>query len=739
MSHIDSLKSLHPGLQKIIYEKGWKKGLSEIQLKAIQVILEGHDCIIEAPTAGGKTEAVFFPALTKVAAKKKNSVQILYLAPLRALLNNIEKRVIEYSIACGLHCFKWHGDVDQKGKINEIKNPSQVLLTTPESLEAILLRKAGWEKFFSDLEIVIIDEAHNFAFSDRGGHLITLLERLEKTLDIHFQRIALTATVGNPGELLQWFAGSNRGPGKRVYSTSGSKKEKDFLVQFFDKTLDKDTTPEYMSHIRQFKTLYKLLPNKKTIIFGKSRKHTEELAAAVLKMNEISRSKNPVRVRTHHSSVSKYYREEAEKLIQIASESGLQAIISTSTLELGIDIGELDQIIQIGILTSSSAFLQRVGRTGRREGKKQFFRGLCNDRKDLVLLTAVINLGLKGISESLKLSKKSYHLLAHQLICLSLQKNGIGIDEAWDILSGAYCFSGISKYKFCELTQAMIRQEYLRDVDSVMVIGEVGEKNFLGANWQRLFATFDSASMYDVVEGKNQVGTLDSAFVEALSVPFLFVLGGILWEAEKVDVKTMQVFSRKTNYGDAPRWITFGGGDVPLETAKEAGRILFGEGFLKFLDEEGRTGIEAERNEHIGIHWDDSKWVVNVSDSGIAQIWTFAGDKINRTLALLVRSEGIGQAVSSYKNVEIESDIDNRDILSERIFALLERVKKMDLSQLEILEEKISKLLRRSAFSKFTKCLPDNLWLEAMAERTLDIKSLINELLDKKMEDSNLG
>ncbi len=737
MSHIDSLKSLHPGLQKIIYEKGWKKGLSEIQLKAIPVILEGHDCIIEAPTAGGKTEAVFFPALTRVAADKKNSVQILYLAPLRALLNNIEKRVIEYSIACGLHCFKWHGDVDQKEKINEIKNPSQVLLTTPESLEAILLRKAGWEKFFSDLEIVIIDEAHNFAFSDRGGHLITLLERLEKTLDIRFQRIALTATVGNPGELLQWFAGSNREPGKRVYSTSGSKKEKDFLVQFFDKTFDNDTTPECMSYFRRFNTLYNLLPNKKTIIFGRSRKNTEELAAAVLKMNEKSLFKNPVKVRTHHSSVSKYYREEAEKLIQVASEPGLQAIISTSTLELGIDIGELDQIIQIGTLTSSSAFLQRVGRTGRREGKKQFFRGLCTDREDLVLLTAVVNLGLKCISESLKLSKKSYHLLAHQLICLSLQKNGIGIDEAWDILSGAYCFSDISKYKFCELTQAMIRKEYFRDVDGLLVIGEVGEKNFLGANWQRLFATFDSASMYDVLDGRNHVGTLDSAFVEALTVPFLFVLGGIVWEAEKVDAKTRQVIARRTKFGDAPRWVSFAGGDVPMETAKETGRLLFEKGFPEFLDDEGREGIEAERNEHIRIRWDDSKWVINASDSGIAQIWTFAGDRINRTFALLVQSEGIGQAVSSYKHVEIESKINDRNILSERISDLLDRVKKMDLSQLKVLEEKLSKLLRRSVFSKFTKCLPDNLWLEAMVERTLDIKGLINEVLDKKMEIPN--
>lgn len=734
MSHTDVLKKLHPELQRIVYEKGWRKGLSEIQLKAIPVILEGHDCIIEAPTAGGKTEAVFFPALTRVASDKKNSVQILYIAPLRALLNNIEKRADEYSTACGLHCFKWHGDVDQKEKINELRNPSQVLLTTPESLEAILLRKAGWEKFFSDLEIIIIDEAHNFAFGDRGGHLSALLERLEKSLDIHFQRIALTATVNNPEELSEWLAGSNREPGKVVRSTLEEEKEKDFQVQFFDRKLDDEKEPDYQSYFCQFNELYKMLQNKKTIVFGRSRKKTEELAAAVRKMNERSVFKIPLNVRTHHSSVSKYYREEAEKLIQVASESGLHAIISTSTLELGIDIGELDQVIQVGTLVSPSSFLQRVGRTGRREGKRQFFRGLCTDREDLVLLTAVVNLGINGLSESLKLSRKSYHLLAHQLICLSLQKCGIQIDEAYNILSGAYCFSNISKEKFHELAQAMIQKEYLRDVDGKMVSGEKSEKSFLGANWQRLFATFDSAPMYDVIEGKNQVGTLDSAFVESLSVPFLFVLGGIDWEAEKVDSKARQVIARRTKTGEAPRWIVFGGGDVPRETAKEAGRILFGKNFPAFLNDEGKVGIKAARDEHVGIQWDESKWVIHVYDSGVARIWTFAGDRINRTLALLVQLEKIGQAVASYKYVEIESEIIDRNILSERVFDLLAQLKKMSSSQLELLEVKVSQLLRRMVFSKFAKCLPDNLWLEAMAEKALDIKCLQKELLENRME-----
>src|SRR3990172_8352262 len=220
------LERIHPTLIRFVHEK-WKKGLSDIQKEAIPAILSNIDCIIEAPTAGGKTEAVFFPVLTRSSENKKSSVQILYLAPLRALLNDIELRAEEYAEACCLHCFKWHGDVGQNDKIEEFKNPSQLLLTTPESLEAIMLRKSGWNKFFADLEVIIIDEAHNFASGDRGSHLITLLERLEKAINKQPQRIAISATIGNPDDMLNWLAGQKRKIGQRVKVVAKEEKQKE--------------------------------------------------------------------------------------------------------------------------------------------------------------------------------------------------------------------------------------------------------------------------------------------------------------------------------------------------------------------------------------------------------------------------------------------------------------------------------------------------------------------------------
>lgn len=735
-TQISILQEIHPGLQKLIKEKGWKDGLSAIQLAAIPVILNGDDCIIEAPTAGGKTEAVLFPTLTRNARQKKPSVQILYLAPLRALLNDIELRAKEYVQACGLHYFKWHGDVSQKEKIDELRNPSQLLLTTPESLEAILLRKAGWHRFFSALDVIIIDEAHNFASGDRGSHLVSLLERLENSINRKPQRIAVTATIGNSEKMLQWLAGTREKIGKRIHINSTIEKAKDFKILFFNQETDVEGDPGSSASYRQFTSLYELLPLKKSIVFGGSRTNTETLATGINQMNTLKSSKNSVKVRTHHSAVSKFYREEAENLIKMREsiESRLDAIISTSTLELGIDVGELDQVVQIGTLSSSSAFLQRVGRTGRRENKSQFFRGFCTTEDDLILLAAVVNLGVKGISEAIQFPTKAYHLLAHQLMCLGLQNSGIHPKRAWEVLSTAHCFSGISEQKFNELVEFMLAQKYLRDVDGLLVTGEESEKTFLGSNWRRLFAVFDSGPMYDVWDEKKHVGTLDSAFVEALETPFLFVLGGIEWEAFKVKADSREVFAKKTKAGEAPKWVTYVGLDIPLETAKEAGRILFGTEIPNFLNSEAKEGIVSARNKLKRVRWSMDKWAILTSNYGKAEIWTFAGDRINRTLAKLLTHSGIGIATSSYQSVSIKKAEQDQSKLNEIILAFLNKIKTVDRNSIHELEDELSGEVRLTVFSKFVKCLPENLWYEALAERIFDFNGLLTELKSNKLE-----
>ncbi len=737
MEQNEIIKAIHPGFKTLIQEKGWKSGLMEIQLKAIPKILDGFDCIIQAPTAGGKTEAVLFPTLSKAAANKTDSVQILYLAPLRALLNDIEKRANQYASVCGLHSFKWHGDVNQKEKINEFNCPSQLLLTTPESLEAIMLRKSGWKEFFSGLKSIIIDEAHNFAFGDRGSHLMTLIERLEAKLNKKCQRIALSASIGNPEEMLLWLAGKNRKKGIVINVGADVKKEKKYNVIFFDKYNEKGV--ELNQAVNRLNYLYnELLPANKTnksLVFGKSRTNTEAIAEAINEINKISSRGIPLKVRTHHSSLSKFYREEAENKIKIKNdlESGIDTIISTSTLELGIDIGELDQIVQLDSIPSSSSFLQRVGRTGRRPEKPQVFQGLCLKEGDLILMAAVVSLGFKGISEEIHFPKTAYHILSHQLICLCLQNHGISPKAAWNILSRSYCFSEISEKNYNDVVSYMVSKGYLRNVDGELVVGEETEKTFLGSNWRRLFAVFESAPMYEVYQEKKHIGYLDSTFVEPLEVPFLFVLGGQEWKAYKIKRTQRQIFVNKTEKAIAPKWVTFQGLEVPKETAEEAGKILCSNITPNFLNPSAKKMLNIHQKKYSKVNWKKGVWIIYQNSHEI-EIITFAGDRINGTFAGLISVYELGKPVTNYYSIVIKPTDKERAIDFKSIMELIERLKNASNEGLNQFRNFLKKNITKKFPSKFSKLLPDNLIAEIIFENSYDFDGLVKDLMENTVE-----
>lgn len=710
------LSRLHSGLRAAMRESSFRS-LTEIQRLAIPVILDGHDCVIEAPTAGGKTEAVLFPTLTRASAAPESSVRVLYLAPLRALLNNLQGRGERYAERCNLHAFKWHGDVDQKEKLKQLRVAPALLMTTPESLEAILLRKAEWPEFFAGLQAIIIDEAHNFAAGDRGGHLLSLLHRVEQASARPPQRIAMTATIGNPEAMCAWLAGGGRAPGRRICAGPVAK-PRDYRVDLFDGTGETEQTPlAQTASWRQFEALHAEIRTGRSIVFAGSRRGAEQLAQMFVRTAAAGMPE--VKVRTHHSAVSRYFREEAEGLIQSHAEGALNAIISTSTLELGIDIGELNRVVQIGGLASPAAFLQRVGRTGRRPGQPQSFRGHCMEVEELVLLTATVQLGLRGESEALLFPRRAFHLLAHQLLCLSLQNNGISPNAAWARLREVSTFSGVAEDEFETLVTAMCEREYLRLADGDLVAGDRTDLEFLGTRWRKLFAVFSTAPLYDVFDGKNQVGTLDAVFVESLPVPFHFVLGGKLWKARTVDPKGHTVSAVRSADGNAPKWKSFGGPSVPFETAQEVGRLLMGREVPGFLGEEARSGLEKARAGVRGVPWEPGVGVLFASDSGTATLWTWAGDRINHTLARVFQAAGARKATAAYDAVQITGIRDGAQLASW-IADALRPLANGPLASPAALARALAGTQPIYPFSPFARCLPDSLIAEALLERTLD-------------------
>jgi ATP-dependent Lhr-like helicase len=695
-------------------DKGWQE-LTPIQRISFSSIYYREDCILEAPTAGGKTEAVFFPILTREADNKTESIQVLYLAPLRALLNNVELRITEYSRICGLRAFKWHGDVDNRKKWKEFGSPSHVLMTTPESMEAIFQGKPGWMRYFKNLSTVIIDEAHNFASGDRGSHLVSILERLDRGIERAPQRIALTATIGNPERLLVWLAGTERKPGKRLFINESIKKKKNFSLELFDLQTGKD---------QLFNSLRDNLIGHRSLVFVRSRNQAETFAKS---FSEDAKTRSrPLKIRTHHSAVSKFFREEAEEQLKIKGESGIDAVLNTSTLELGIDIGEIDRVFQIDGNPSPSALLQRVGRTGRRrESPEQFYRGLLNDPDDLILMSGVVSLGLKGESEALIMPTRSFHILVHQLICMAHQAHGINPEKAWEVLHRCDCFKGITYDEYNKLVAHLLETRILRSVDGDVLIGEEGEKRFLKAGGRNLFAVFETGPMYEVFEGKNHVGSLDSGFVESIckDIPFYFVLAGILWKAEVVNIEAHSVKAIRSQAGDAPVWNTFGGHDVSWEVAQEVGKLLKKGEMPECLKGRARDVFKARC-----IQWGNISWMpgealfVSISKTS-GQLITFAGDRINRTLAKLLVVDNLipkEKVSADYDSISIKPYKSNMPIVE-----LLQQLWKILLEMnTTTMVEKLESFVPTKPFSRLTACLPAQFLAATYIDRSMDCDGL---------------
>ena len=332
-------------------------------------VLRGDDALLLAPTAGGKTEAATFPALTRMAAEGWTGLSVIYLCPLKALLNNLLPRLETYGGWTGRRVALWHGDTPASRRKSMLADPPDLLLTTPESLESMLVSaNVDHRRLFSDLRAVIVDEVHAFGSGDRGWHLLAVLERLTRIVGRPLQRIGLSATVGNPDELLRWLQGSSaaKSPGSVVgrhpgpFDIKGSLKQTGLSAPVA--LTEPPTEPkldlqlDYVGSIANAaKVIAALHRGEKRLVFADSKRLVEMLGAELRERG----------VTTHlvHASLSLDERRRAEEAFAQGRDC---VIVSTSALELGIDVGDLDRVIQLNAPPTVASFLQRLGRSGRR-------------------------------------------------------------------------------------------------------------------------------------------------------------------------------------------------------------------------------------------------------------------------------------------------------------------------------------------------------------------------------------
>lgn len=544
----DAFGRLAPFIQDYIYANGWSE-LRAVQVAACDVVFDtDSNLLLSSGTASGKTEAAFLPVLTDLTEHPSSSVGVLYISPLKALINDQFKR-LEHILAEGsIPVCKWHGDASVSKKNALVKKPEGVLQITPESLESLLMNKRGASiKMFSDLRYVIIDEVHHFMRDSRGIQVLSLLERMQRLTGTVPRRIGLSATLGDIGLAERWLnTGTSRTCISPVTDDKGGSIR--LFVQRFVKAQDDEKTHADSGDRAHFEYLFKMTLDKKTIIFANSR---EEIEFVMANLREIAlKNKAPDVYRVHHGNVSAQLREQAEDEMKVSEDRIVTG--ATVTLELGIDIGSLDQAVQIGAPATVSSFAQRLGRCGRRGQVPQLLFTFVEEIKatasdklgpinwSFIRLIAIIELYTKRRwIEPIPPHAHPYSLVYHQTMSI-LKSNGelSAAKLAQEILSIG-SFKDVSQDDYRLMLNHLIATEHIQKTEQGgLIVGRVGEKI---VNHFHFYTVFIVPEYYLVKDENKPIGTVDKIY----PVGIRFSLAGITWETLEVNEKSKVLFVKR--------------------------------------------------------------------------------------------------------------------------------------------------------------------------------------------------
>lgn len=686
-----------PRLQEAIVARlGWTS-LRPVQEQAGEALLAGDNAIILAPTAGGKTEASMFPAISQMVMNAPRSVGTLYIAPIKALLNNQAERLGLYTEMVGLRRFVWHGDTPSNERQRFLKDLAELLMTTPESLEVMLVsQRVDESRIFGDLRMVVIDEVHALAGTDRGAHLMSVLERLAAVSRHDVQRVGLSATVGNPEAILTWLQGSSSRHG-RVVDPPKQPGRRQLLVAH----------REDLMHLSR--DAAKMARGQKSLFFCQSRATTEAVA------EQMRRAGTAVFV--HHSAVSKEERELAEESFHRGSDA---CIVCTSTLELGIDVGDLDRVLQAEAPDTVSSFLQRMGRTGRRAGQAANTTFFCETTEGVLQAIALIELAKEGWVENVAVERRCWPVLIHQLLAMSLATDGISPEQVWSHLKKVPDFQGVSREEFDRLVGWMLSDQALVLTSGLLVLGPKAQRKFGRKNFMELFAVFTSPQTYSVQTGEGQpLGTLSQGFVDRLvDGVSSFLLGGRAWAVLQVRHDDRRVIVGPAPRGRQPTW----GGFLPqylgFDLCQRILRVLRSNERYSYLDDAAWAQLSLHREE-----------VAEVLDADIGGIefgqdeirwWTFAGGRINTTIRYAIQAlEGDWKVVPDNFLIKIQSP----NISDHRFRDIVREIAKPSFWQNDALWAEVAESLPNYRLSKFQPLMPEWVSKEVVARYLLDVEA----------------
>ena len=622
-----SFELLHDSVRNWVWRQGWSS-LRDIQENTIPVVLQ-RDCdvIISAATAGGKTEAAFLPILSHLLSNSSQGFDVLYVSPLKALINDQYRRLLDMTSGTSVVVTPWHGDIDASRKTRALKNPSGILIITPESLESFLInRNASVKKAFGKLKYIVIDELHAFIGNERGKQLQSLLSRIELITGNTPPRIAMSATFSNYDKVKSFL----RPDGSfqcMIPSQGDISHETRILVKEYLQLPEKDVDKEIADEI------FTKLRGSNNLVFTNSRVAAEGFAVRLGDRCEEMCVPNEFRV--HHGSLSKIEREAVEQELQ-RGQTPVTALC-TSTLELGVDIGKVKSIAQVGVANSVSGLRQRLGRSGRRDEpsilrvfsieNEEASGWLYDLRANLVQNIAVIELLREKEYEAPVIDKPHLSTLIQQILSLVASFSGFYPKEGWEILCNRGAFRNISSKIFLDLLKCMGKRGLLSQLNTgEIIVGKEGESLLRRLDF---YTAFVAPVDYDVIntDGGNRVGMIQSL----PEVKQQIILAGKRWVILRVDEKSRSIYVARIKSGGG---ISFSS-DVPeideIITRKMRD-IYMSDELYPYLDIASGSHQELVKAREYFI---ENK--LNMKFYAGNSLFTWAGAKVNRTIALMCK------------------------------------------------------------------------------------------------------
>jgi ATP-dependent Lhr-like helicase len=659
-----SFELLDTRIQRWIWTEGWTE-LRDAQELAIPLIIEAsQDVIIAAATAAGKTEAAFFPVLTNMLRDEDSIGLTIYISPLKALINDQFGRLDQLCESLEIPVWPWHGDISSSLKSRFLKRPSGVLLITPESLEAMLCNRGfAVAQLFANLKFIVVDELHAFIGAERGKQLQSLMQRIDVAIGRSPARIGLSATLGDI-RLAANFLRPQRGDSVEIIeSKSGGGELKVLIKGYVDSAPapDAEESKESQSTASVADHLFKTLRGSNNLVFPNSRAKVEQYTYALRKMCEQARVANEFW--PHHGSLSREIREETEAALKAKDRT--TTAICTNTLELGIDIGAVKSIAQIGSPPSVASLRQRLGRSGRRKGEPAILRGYAIEwelddkshlmtqlREGLFEMGAMVSLLLEGWFEPPRTGGLHLSTLVQQLLSLIAQRGGITAAEAYQVLCGSGPFNNVDKSDYVELLRHLGAKEIIvQDGSGVLLHGPRGEPL---VNHYTFYAAFATEEEFRVVSGSNTLGSIPIS--SAVSVGDFILFAARTWRVEEVDEDGKTIYVAKHVTGRAPSFSGHGGRihDRVRKRMRElyeaTDAIPYFDSMASRLTDEGREAYRRAslRNRQF------------VRTGSTLLLFTWLGDGANEALAAMLRRRGITPYVAGpaieISGVDVDED-----------------------------------------------------------------------------------